>query len=293
MSERPAVARTREELAHLLAPSRGMGTIGFVPTMGALHEGHVSLVRASVAECDATAVSVFVNPTQFGPNEDFDAYPRTWNEDREKLARAGADLVFFPSVTDIYPEGPRAFIEVEGLSERLCGASRPGHFRGVATVVWKLLSLVNPFTAYFGAKDAQQVIVIRRMVEDLIGPWTIRSLPTVREEDGLAMSSRNAYLTADERRAAPLLFQGLTEGRRLVEAGERSPGAVTAAVRRVMESSPLARPEYVELARLADLEPATGVRGDLLLAVAARVGRARLIDNVCLRVGESVEEILP
>ncbi|MFH1277698.1 MAG: pantoate--beta-alanine ligase [Candidatus Eisenbacteria bacterium] len=289
----PAVARTREELRRILLDLRPRGPVGFVPTMGALHKGHVSLVRASAAECAVTVASVFVNPTQFGPGEDFGAYPRTGEADMRKLAGAGADVAFLPSPEEIYPEGPRAFIEVEGLSGTLCGSTRPGHFRGVATVVWKLLELVDPDTAYFGAKDAQQVIVIRRMVEDLFGPWSIRTCPTIRERDGLAMSSRNAYLGPEERAAAPVLFRGLTEGRRLLEGGERDAAAITGAVRRVMDREPLVAPEYVELVRLSDLGPVRKAEGDLLLAAAARIGGARLIDNLSLRVGEGVEGILP
>ena len=207
------VAGTRGEMHEAVSARRVKGPIGLVPTMGALHEGHLSLVRASVSECAGTVVSVFVNPTQFGPGEDFEAYPREWESDRAKLAEAGTDFVFMPDVDEMYPPGPRVMIEVEELSEVLCGTSRPGHFRGVATVVWKLLQMVDPDVAYFGAKDAQQVVVIRRLVEDLLGPWTIRSLPTVREEDGLAMSSRNSYLSAEERVAATALYRALRAAR--------------------------------------------------------------------------------
>ena len=285
--------RKRDELARLVDGLRERGPIGFVPTMGALHEGHLALVRASVEECAATVVSLFVNPTQFGPGEDLDSYPREWESDREKLAAASADLVFLPAPEEIYPPGSSTVIDVAGLSRRLCGASRPGHFRGVATVVWKLLQLVDPDCAYFGAKDAQQVVVIRRMVEDLFGRWTIRSIPTIREEDGLAMSSRNAYLGREERLAAPVLHAALRRGRALLEEGERESGAVVTAIREVIDGEPLAGTDYVKLVSLGTLEPVEEALGDILIAVAAQFGPARLIDNMTLRIGDSVEEILP
>ena len=294
MTEHPVIVRTRREIDRLLDPLRGKGRIGFVPTMGALHEGHASLVRAAVDECDETVVSVFVNPTQFGPGEDFDAYPRTWEADRAAIAGAGAGIAFLPAVEEIYPPGPRAFIEIEGLSKVLCGARRPGHFRGVATVVWKLLQIVNPDAAYFGAKDAQQIVVLRRIVEELLGPWKIRSLPTVRESDGLAMSSRNRYLAEEERAAATALLRGLRAGRASLDEGERDPVAVVRSVSDVLGAEPLVDVEYVSLVSLTDLMPVARAEGNLLLAVAARVGRARLIDNFTLRVGEGmVQEILP
>ncbi len=293
MTRPPATVRTRDELARLVGGLRERGTIGFVPTMGALHEGHLSLVRASVEECAATVVSIFVNPTQFGPGEDLDSYPREWESDREKLAGVSADLVFLPAAEEIYPPGSSTIVEVEGLSRRLCGASRPGHFRGVATVVWKLLRLVDPTCAYFGAKDAQQVVIIRRMVEDLFGRWAIRSIPTIREEDGLAMSSRNARLGREDRLAAPVLYAALRRGRALLVQGERESAAVVAAVREVLDREPLAGTDYVKLVSLRTLEPVDEACGEILIAVAARVGPARLIDNLTLRIGDSVEEILP
>jgi len=293
MSRTLRVARTRRELEALIGGLRREGPIGFVPTMGALHEGHLSLVRASVAECARTVASIFVNPTQFGPGEDLAAYPRPWEEDRALLEAEGTDILFLPASEEIYPAGPRAFIEVEDLSGLLCGAFRPGHFRGVATVVWKLLQIVDPAFAYFGAKDAQQAVIVRRMVAGLFGRWTIRVLPTVREKDGLAMSSRNRYLDPSERGAAPVLFRALVEGKRVLERGERLAGMAVRAASETLSQEPLVRPEYVALVSLADLRPVEEARGDLLFAIAARVGKARLIDNLALRVGERVLEILP
>jgi pantoate--beta-alanine ligase len=293
MSRRLRVARARRELDVFLRELRAEGPIGFVPTMGALHEGHLSLVRASVGECARTVASIFVNPTQFGPGEDLAAYPRPWEEDQALLEAEGADVLFLPSAEEIYPAGPRAFIDVADLSGLLCGAFRPGHFRGVATVVWKLLQIVDPDVAYFGSKDAQQAVIVRRMVKDLFGRWTIRVLPTIREKDGLAMSSRNRYLDPSERAAATVLFRALAEGKRVLESGERKAGMAVRAASETLAREPLARPEYVALASLADLRPVEEARGDLLFAIAARVGKARLIDNLALRVGERVEEILP
>ena len=196
-------------------------TIGFVPTMGALHEGHASLIRASVAQQDATIVSIFVNPLQFGPNEDLDRYPRTLDADVQVVQQCGADLVFAPSVREMYPQQQLAFVDVEELTAGLCGASRPGHFRGVATVVAKLFNIVQPDVAYFGQKDAQQAAVIERMVADLSFPVRVVRCPTAREADGLAMSSRNSYLSPEERQAAPILYQALQEGAQAIRAGER------------------------------------------------------------------------
>ncbi len=294
MSEALRVLRTGSELREGLSAARRAGTVGFVPTMGALHEGHLSLVRASKAACAWTVVSVFVNPAQFGPGEDFESYPRPWEKDRALLQGAGADAVFLPDRAEVYPPGPRAYIDLPELAGLLCGAFRPGHFRGVATAVWKLLQLVDPDIAFFGAKDAQQVVVIRRMVADLFGRWEIRSLPTVREKDGLAMSSRNAYLNREEREAAAVLFRALTAGRALLESGERRAAMAARAASEVLRGEPRARPEYVALVSLADLRPVEEARGDLLLAIAARIGGARLIDNFALRVdGEGVREVLP
>jgi pantoate--beta-alanine ligase len=263
------------------------GRVGFVPTMGALHEGHLSLIREARARTDFVVVSVFVNPTQFGPGEDFDAYPRDARRDAALAAEAGGDLLFLPSPEEIYPPGFSTRVRVDGLSEPMDGERRPGHFDGVALVVTKLLNIVRPDVSVFGQKDAQQALIIRRLARDLHLPGEIAVAPTVREEDGLAMSSRNRYLSADERRAALSLSRGLAAAARAWEAGERDPGTLQETARREMDAEALVQAEYAEIRDLERLEPWTGGEGPALLAVAARVGRARLIDNVILGTPES------
>jgi len=261
--------------------------VAFVPTMGALHEGHLSLVREARKRADApgsrglVVVSVYVNPRQFGPREDFAAYPRDLARDAEAAGAAGADLVFAPRDAEMYPEGFRTRVEVTELAEPLCGRARPGHFAGVALVVTKLLNIVRPDVSVFGQKDAQQGVIVRRLARDLDLPGGIVIAPTVREPDGLAMSSRNAYLGAAERQAAPALSRGLFAAAEAFRGGERDGGALVARVRREVEAQPLLALEYAEIVRTADLRPWTG-EGDALLAVAARAGPARLIDNVLL-----------
>ena len=277
------VVHTIEEVRRNVARARAEGKrIGFVPTMGALHSGHAALVERSVAECGYTVVSVFVNKLQFGPGEDFDKYPRTLEADAALCRKVGADLVFAPSHAEMYPAEPRSFVEVEGLTEGLCGRYRPGHFRGVTTVVTKLFHIVGPDVAYFGEKDAQQLFVIRRMVRDLDFPVEIRSVPTVREKDGLAMSSRNRYLSPEERAAAPALYRGLCRARELATAGEQDAERLKAAVREEIAREPLMREQYVELVDLDELKPVAKVDGKALLAAAVFVGETRLIDNVVI-----------
>lgn len=271
------IAEIREQVA--AAKARGL-KVGFVPTMGALHEGHASLVRQAVAECGFVVVSIFVNPLQFGPTEDYDRYPRTLDEDVSLLREIGAHAVFAPSVSEMYPEPQRTFVDVEEVSEGLCGASRPGHFRGVATVVTKLFNIVAPDVAYFGQKDAQQAAVIRRMVRDLAMPIEIRVGATVREDDGLALSSRNAYLSAEERKAAPVLYRALQRGKQLIEAGERDAARVRSAMMELIASEPLARLDYCEVVDAESLSQVSYIEGDVLLAVAAYFGATRLIDNM-------------
>ncbi len=266
-----------------LARARGE-TIGLVPTMGFLHAGHLELVRRARRECNRVVVSIFVNPLQFGPREDYERYPRDLEGDRRLLQGEGVDLLFTPAVEEMYPPGFTTVVEVAGLGDRLCGRSRPGHFRGVATVVTKLLNIVTPDRAYFGAKDAQQLILIRRLAADLDLAAEIVSVPTVREPDGLALSSRNAYLSPAERAAATVLYRALQAGEAALAAGERLPAAVEETMLNVLRAEPLARPDYAAVVRQEDLEPAQPLEGKILLAVAAWVGPARLIDNLPLLV---------
>ncbi len=256
--------------------------IGLVPTMGYLHEGHLSLVRGSRERVDVTVVSIFVNPTQFGPGEDFARYPRDLAKDSAYLEEGGVDCLFHPEAADVYPAGYRTFVEVRGLEDRLCGRSRPGHFRGVATVVLKLFEIVRPDLAFFGAKDAQQVLIIRRLAADLDLDVEVVTCPIVREPDGLALSSRNAYLSAEERRAALALSAGLRRAEGAVAAGERDAARLVAGIRAALEAEPLVRVDYVEAVDPGTLEPVASIDGDTLVALAAFVGKTRLIDNIRL-----------
>lgn len=275
------VVRTVAALRTVLAPARRRGrSIGFVPTMGALHAGHASLVRRSAASCDVTVVSIFVNPAQFGPKEDFSRYPRTFVADLALCRKAGADVVFVPSVREVYRPGAQTSVDQSGLTRHLCGPFRPGHFRGVLTVVAKLLNMVRPDHAFFGLKDYQQAAAIDRMVRDLDFPVRIVKCPTVREPDGLALSSRNRYLSPGERRQALGLVAALREGRRLLRNGERRAEKISAAMRRViLTGAPTARIDYAAVCDPGTLEPVRKVRGKTLLALAVRIGKTRLIDN--------------
>lgn len=260
--------------------------VGFAPTMGFLHAGHLSLYDLLRGRgCNAVAASIFVNPTQFGPGEDFEKYPRDEARDLEMLKAAGVQAVFLPAVADMYPVGSQTFVEVTGASQGLCGASRPGHFRGVATVVAKLFNIVRPHVAAFGEKDFQQLAVIRAMTRDLDFGIEIASAPIVREPDGLAMSSRNKYLEGADRAAALCLSRGLFRARDRFAAGERDPLALAAAVRAEIEGEPRAALEYVEARDPETLAPLTAPSGAVALLVAARVGPARLIDNTTLHQG--------
>jgi len=263
------------------ARAEGRAT-GFVPTMGALHEGHLSLVRAARAECQLVVASIFVNPTQFGPSEDFQKYPRSLDEDRKNLEDAGVDYLFTPEAAEIYPPGFRTWVNVEGLSDRLEGRVRPGHFRGVATVVLKLLELVQPQKVFFGRKDAQQARIIRQMARDLYLDSEIVVCPIVREPDGLAMSSRNAYLNPTERRAATILFRALDTARGSILRGERDALRIVSLMRDTLRTEPLAAQDYVELVDEDTLEPITRLRGKCLALLAARVGSTHLIDNLLI-----------
>ncbi len=278
------VVRTVQDLRDGLAQARREGRrIGLVPTMGALHEGHLSLIRQAGEECDVVVVSLFVNPAQFNEQADLERYPRDERHDAELAAAAGAAVLFAPSVEEVYPQGFATSVEVLGVSERLEGAARgPEHFRGVATVVAKLLCMALPDAAYFGRKDAQQVVVIRRLVADLNLPVEVRALPTVREPDGLAMSSRNALLTPEQRERALALSRALRAAATRAEAGERSAEALLAAGSEVLEAVEGVEVEYLALVDPETFEPVERLDGRALLAVAARVGGVRLIDNETL-----------
>ncbi|HKH44857.1 MAG TPA: pantoate--beta-alanine ligase [Thermoanaerobaculia bacterium] len=261
-------------------------TTGFVPTMGALHEGHLSLVRLARERAARVVVSIFVNPTQFGPKEDFSRYPRQPEKDAEMLAAAGCDLLFLPEVETIYPPGSSTFVEPGGPAEGLEGTLRPGHFRGVATVVCTLLNLVRPDVAVFGKKDGQQLAVVRQMVRDLAIPVDVVAAETVREDDGLALSSRNAYLSPEERRAAPVLYRALRAAEQAIAAGERRGDEVRQAMLEILENEPLARIEYAEVVDAETFRPVDTLTGSLVLPLAVRIGGTRLIDNFQLVVGD-------
>lgn len=279
MEQLHGVAEVRERVAQWRHAGH---TIGLVPTMGNLHDGHLSLVREARRHCDRVVVSIFVNPTQFGPGEDFDAYPRTLDADAGRLREAGVEVLFAPTVEAMYPLGAnRTWVDVDALGDYLCGADRPGHFRGVATVVSKLFNIVQPDVAVFGEKDFQQLAILRRMAAELLFPIRLIGAPTAREADGLAMSSRNGFLTETERARAPLLQQHLQDARRAVEQGERDYRALE---KRIAVS--LAEHgfdvDYVTVANATTLTPAAAEDRELVIAAAARLGRPRLIDNLTL-----------
>jgi len=276
------VSEVRARVAR--APQAG-NSIGLVPTMGALHEGHLSLMRRARSECGYVVVSIFVNPTQFPPGEDFERYPRDPEADVEKARQVGVDLIFAPPTSEIYPPGDCTFVEITGpLVECLCGPHRPGHFRGVTTVCARLFNIVRPDRAYFGEKDYQQLLVIKQMVRDLHFPLEIIPLPTVREPDGLAMSSRNTYLSSEKRKAATVLYRALSEAKRRFEGGQRDAAALVAAVREIIEAEPLVRLQYAELRDAETLAELRHVDRRAVLAIAVFLGQARLIDNVMLEL---------
>ena len=254
-------------------------TIGLVPTMGYLHEGHQSLIKASVAGNDKTVVSVFVNPTQFGPNEDYASYPRDLKKDAALCEATGADLIFNPEPEEMYPDGFCSYVNITGLSDALCGKSRPIHFKGVCTVVSKLFNIVTPDRAYFGEKDAQQLAIIRRMVKDLNFPLEIVGCPIIREEDGLAKSSRNTYLNTEERKAALILSKSIFAGKKMVENGETDANAVVARMKEIINSEPLAVIDYVEMVNMDTMKNIDTIEGSVLCAIAVKIAKTRLIDN--------------
>lgn len=275
-------------IAEVRAVRPQFGALGLVPTMGYLHEGHLSLVRQARAECGAAAATIFVNPTQFGPNEDFASYPRDSERDLALLREAGCDLVWMPAVTEIYPPDFSTYVVVEHVTELLEGARRPGHFRGVATVVAKLLNVVQPSRAYFGQKDAQQTVVIRQMVRDLAMPAEIVIAPTVREADGLAMSSRNSYLEPAQRAAAPALYRALSRAAQLHAAGERSAAHLRTIMQAELAGEPLAQVDYVSVADPRTLRELDQIGADgALLSLAVRIGRTRLIDNIVIGAADA------
>ena len=281
------LCKTVEELRNEIAIAKTAGkTIGLVPTMGALHEGHASLVKAANQENDVVVVSVFVNPTQFGPNEDLDSYPRTLDAGCKLAEAQGADIVFAPSPKEMYPSEDMTWVEVTGdVTKVLCGRSRPIHFRGVTTVVSKLFNLAQPDRAYFGQKDAQQVQVLKRMVKDLFFNLQMRIMPIVREADGLAKSSRNTYLSAEERQAGLILSKSLKHAQELFAAGEHDPQKLVAATTAMIKAEPMADIDYVEIYQMPDLnECPNPMQGENLLALAVRFGKTRLIDNTILEV---------
>jgi pantoate--beta-alanine ligase len=275
------VAETRRHVTD--ARRRGL-TVGLVPTMGALHEGHAGLIRTARKETGYVAVSIFVNPTQFGPNEDFSRYPRPLENDLQLCAREGVDLVYQPDVATMYPPDYHTYVEVHDLQDGLCGASRPGHFRGVATIVLKLFNIVQPDVAYFGQKDAQQARIIRQMVRDLDVPLQVRVCPISREPDGLARSSRNQYLDAEQRRQAPVLYRALQEAKALIDCGERSAAVVQRALAGAIAGATGATLDYAAVVDADTLQPLSRLRGDVLLALAVKFGSTRLIDNLELKI---------
>jgi pantoate--beta-alanine ligase len=287
------VLETIDEIRRRLYAARRQGQwITLAPTMGALHEGHLELFRqakqgvgtegANAPPC--VVASIFVNPTQFGPGEDYRAYPRDLWSDCEKAKQAGVEVIFAPRVEEMYPPGDTTFVEVGKLGEGLCGPFRPGHFRGVATVVCKLFNILLPDVAYFGEKDYQQLKIIERMAQDLHMPVKVVPVATVREADGLAMSSRNAYLSAAERQAAPALYKGLLAAQARAAKGEKNAAALLAEARTIIEKEPLFKIEYLELRQADTLETIESITGPAVLAVAARIGQARLIDNILIKV---------
>jgi len=258
-------------------------SVGFVPTMGFLHEGHLSLVKESLRRTDCTVVSIFVNSTQFGPKEDLQEYPRDFEKDSALLEELGVDIVFVPDDQEMYPEGFKTYVDVTDLQDKFEGRSRPGHFRGVCTVLLKFFTIVNPDIAYFGQKDAQQALIIKKMVRDLNLDVEIQVLPTVREEDGLALSSRNVYLTKDQRKAALCLVESLREANRLIEAGERDPQIIKSEMTRLIGAEPLASLDYIAIVDLENLDPLDKIKGETLIAVAVFFGKVRLIDNMIVQ----------
>lgn len=279
------IIETVKEMRDFVKQANKQGkTIALVPTMGSLHEGHLTLMRKAKEACDIVVASIFVNPTQFGPNEDFDKYPRDLTGDSQAAASAGVEVIFHPTAREMYPAGYASFVEIEGITEKLCGLSRPGHFRGVATVVNKLFNIIQPDKAFFGQKDAQQVLVLQRMAADFNINVSIEVVPIVREADGLAMSSRNAFLSVEERQAALVLSRSLKLAEKLVAQGERNIETIRSKVMEEIGTEKLAECDYAEIFNYPALEEISALRDKALLALAVRIGSTRLIDNTILEV---------
>lgn len=270
----------KQMLAYVKQVKRRGKTVGFVPTMGYLHEGHLSLARQARKDCDVVLMSIFVNPIQFGPKEDFEKYPRDLSRDRRLAESAGVDVIFYPLAEKMYPEDYLTYVDVEKMTTLLCGRSRPGHFRGVTTVVAKLFNILQPDIAYFGQKDAQQAIVIQKMVEDLNMPLKIKVMPIVRESDGLAMSSRNAYLNEKERRDATILYQALNRAKAKIQEGQRDVQRIVSLIRKMINSKKSAKIDYIQVVDRKTLMPVKNIKGKVLIILAVWIGKTRLIDNI-------------
>ncbi|MCL5773122.1 MAG: pantoate--beta-alanine ligase [Firmicutes bacterium] len=258
--------------------------IAFVPTMGYLHKGHLELIKKAKERCPRVVSSIFVNPKQFGPSEDYANYPRNLERDRELAEWAGTDVLFVPKAEEMYPEDYSTYVEVEELSDVLCGASREGHFKGVATVVMKLFNIVQPYEAFFGEKDAQQLIIIRKMIKDLNMDIKIISVPTIRETDGVALSSRNKYLNEEERKQAVCLYQSILRAKEMIDSGERSAEKIKAGMEKVIKEKPLAGIDYIEIVDASKLKKLDSISGRVLVALSVKIGKARLIDNIMVEV---------
>lgn len=279
--------RNIEKLKSTVRDIRSLGkSVGFVPTMGYLHEGHLSLVKASLKKADCTVVSIFVNPTQFGPKEDFKEYPRDLEGDSQLLEELGVDVLFYPDTTEIYPFDYKTYVEVEDLQDKLEGRSRPGHFRGVCTVVLKLFNIVQPDIAFFGQKDAQQTIILKRMISELNLDIRIEMMPTVRETDGLALSSRNVYLNPGQRQAALCLSRSLDEAASMIRSGERRTALIVDKMREIIGGEILAKLDYIAIVDRATLEPLKEIKEEALIALAVFFGSVRLIDNIMVSAQE-------
>ncbi|WP_069650682.1 pantoate--beta-alanine ligase [Caloranaerobacter ferrireducens] len=279
------IIKSIQEIKNIIADEKAKGkSIGFVPTMGYLHDGHLSLMKRAKDENDVVVVSIFVNPIQFGQGEDYEVYPRDIERDSKLAESVGVDYIFAPEVKEMYPEGYNTFVEVLGVTDKLCGASRPGHFRGVTTVVMKLFNIVTPDKAYFGQKDAQQVYVIKQMVRDLNMAVKIISCPIVREHDGLAMSSRNTYLSEEERRQALVLSKSLFWAQDMINKGERNAKTLIGGIKSMINEMPLANIDYVEIIDYDTFSEVEKLKGNILIALAVRIGKTRLIDNILVEV---------